>query len=90
MVKSLRLLSLCFFSSVAVAMSEEEDEILFPETLTFRENILPLVQNRCNMCHSPGSGMPVWEDYETLFANRAWCASVCLFVAICRPATPRA
>lgn len=40
------------------------------EVLSFTKDILPIVQNRCSLCHNPSSGLPVWEDYETIFSRK--------------------
>ncbi|MCB0422284.1 MAG: hypothetical protein KDD61_14900 [Bdellovibrionales bacterium] len=45
-------------------------EVPLEEPITFVNDILPLVQKRCSLCHNSGSGLPVWEDYQTLFDNR--------------------
>ncbi|MCB0366935.1 MAG: hypothetical protein H6624_12515 [Bdellovibrionaceae bacterium] len=39
-------------------------------TLSFAQDILPVVQNRCSLCHSAGSGLPFWEDYDVIVAKK--------------------
>lgn len=38
--------------------------------ITFIEDILPIIENRCSLCHSEASGLPFWEDYDTLFEKQ--------------------
>lgn len=48
-------------------MSKEEENT---QVLSFQNDILPIVQQRCSMCHNESSGLPFWEDYETIFLKR--------------------
>ena len=51
--------------------SVPDDEGTFEgEILSFNEDILPIVQARCTACHSEGSGLPFWEDYEQIFTSK--------------------
>lgn len=38
--------------------------------LTFVDDILPIVQQRCSLCHSQGSALPFWEDYDVIVAKK--------------------
>jgi uncharacterized membrane protein len=58
------------------AEKKENVEIALPENdeqqeveVTFKKDILALIQNRCSLCHSQNSGLPFWEDFSTLLAN---------------------
>lgn len=75
MKKWIGILTITFFAQLGCDGSESGHQPLgnegaLAEPLTFVQDILPLVQQRCSLCHSPGAGLPVWEDYNTLFASR--------------------
>lgn len=42
-----------------------------PTVLTYINFFLPLVQDKCIMCHGPGSSLPNWTNYDTAYAYRA-------------------
>lgn len=40
-------------------------------TLTYSINILPIIKNRCAMCHNSGTPDRNWLDYNTTYKKRA-------------------
>lgn len=40
------------------------------EALTFVDDILPIIEKRCSLCHNPRSGLPVWTEYEVIFTQK--------------------
>lgn len=62
-------------SLLKVYLTERRDQRItlssVDRTLTYSKDILPIIKNRCAMCHNSGTPDRNWLDYNTAYKKRA-------------------
>lgn len=64
-------------SLLKVYLNERQDKritfssVKLTNELTYSKDILPIIKNRCAMCHNSGTPDRNWLDYQTTYKKRA-------------------